>query len=186
MFHRKLIIGLMIVMLFCVPSFAAQGCDVPSDDAAFIVDTPVLNMNTQTADLQENPTAGIVDSLTNDSLSVDSKGDVLIITQRGKQNSASPRSVRDLSTIGTYEEMFTISNTNNTIDPNRTSVAGNLVTIKTNDSNDSPALIVESQKSQTSLESINHAGIPNLIASRYNTSCIKGTAQNTDSRKSNN
>lgn len=112
----------MIVALFCVPSFAVQGDVIPADDSAFIVGTPILTATAQTADLQENPTVDIVTSLMNDSLNLDLKSEVLIITPRGKYNSTSPRSVVNLSTVGTYEELFTIltydESTNQTFDLN--------------------------------------------------------------------
>ena len=163
MFHRRLIIGFMIVMLFCVPSFAIQGDVIPVDDAVFVIDTPTLTATAQTADLQENPTAGISDSLENVLLNTDLKIDDTLLSI-GEQNSAPIRAVGYLSNVSTYEKMFTILNTGKT-NLSVSDKAGNLATIKNDDG-------IES------LENTVYVGIPDLLASRLLKTCTKGTAQN--------
>ena len=151
---RNLILTTMIVILFCVPSFAIQGDVIPADDSVFNIDTAIFTTPAQTVGLQENPTVDIVASLMNDSLNLDSKVDVDILSI-GEQNSAPIRAVRNLSTVGTYEELFTILTYDDT-NFKPVKETGNLATIKTNYKNDSLALDVESQD-QTRFESIDHA-----------------------------
>lgn len=108
------VLAIMVIVLFCVPSFAIQGDVLPVDDGVFDLGIIPMVVPAATVDLAENTPNRIVASFANDS-GVDLNLNVMGVDPHNMNlGGINPtRAVRDLSTVDTLEELFTITSFNN-------------------------------------------------------------------------